>query len=92
VADFETTYNAFLGQPALTKFMAIPHYTYLVLKMPRLRGHIKRAYDCDKESYEMADKLVASVELQEALAKSPNKRDHARFQELQEIHPARGRT
>jgi hypothetical protein len=94
-------YNAFLGQPALTKFMAIPHYTYLVLKMPRLcgvisiRGHIKRAYDCDKESYEMADKLVASVELQElkeALAKSPNKRDHARFQELQEIHPARGRT
>jgi hypothetical protein len=26
VADFETTYNAFLGRPTLTMFMAIPHY------------------------------------------------------------------
>jgi hypothetical protein len=25
VADFETTYNAFLGQPALTKFTTILH-------------------------------------------------------------------
>jgi hypothetical protein len=33
VADFEMAYNAFLGRPALTKFMEIPHYSYLVLKM-----------------------------------------------------------
>jgi hypothetical protein len=33
VAYFETTYIAFLGRPTLTKFMAIPHYAYLVLKM-----------------------------------------------------------
>jgi hypothetical protein len=33
VANFETAYNAFLGRPALTKFMAILHYAYLVLKM-----------------------------------------------------------
>jgi hypothetical protein len=51
VTDFETAYNAFLGQPTLTKFMAIPHYTYLLLKMPgphsviSIRGDIKRAYD-----------------------------------------------
>jgi hypothetical protein len=32
--NFETAYNAFLGQPTLSKFMAIPHYAYLVLKMP----------------------------------------------------------
>jgi hypothetical protein len=31
VADFETAYNAFLGRSALTKFMAILHYAYLVL-------------------------------------------------------------
>jgi hypothetical protein len=31
VADFETAYNAFLGQQKFTKFMAIPHYSYLVL-------------------------------------------------------------
>jgi hypothetical protein len=38
VVDFETAYNAFLGWPALTKFIAIPHYAYLVLKMPGPRG------------------------------------------------------
>jgi hypothetical protein len=80
VADFEIAYTTFLGWPALTKFMPIPHYAYLVLKMPGLpgvisiRGYVKRAYDCDKESYEMADKLMASTELQElkeGLAESP---------------------
>jgi hypothetical protein len=80
VANFETTYNAFLGQPALTKFMAIPHYAYLALKMsgPRgvisIRGDVKRTYDCDKDSCEIADRLAASVELQElkeALVESP---------------------
>jgi hypothetical protein len=80
VADFETQYNAFLGRPALTRFMAIPHYAYLVLKMPgphgviSITGDVKGAYDCDKESYKIANRLVASVELKElkeALAKSP---------------------
>jgi hypothetical protein len=33
VADFEGTYHAILGRPALTKFKAVPHYSYLVLKM-----------------------------------------------------------
>jgi hypothetical protein len=69
VADFETAYNAFLGWAALTKFMAILHYAYLVLKLPGLRGvisirgDVKRAYDYDKESCEMADRLTASTEL-----------------------------
>jgi hypothetical protein len=60
--------------------MAIPHYAYLVLKMPgphgviSIRGDIKRAYDCDKESCETASVLTTSTELQElkkALAESP---------------------
>jgi hypothetical protein len=80
VTDFETTYNAFLGRSALSKFMVIPHYAYLVLKMPgrcgviSIRGDVKRAFDCDRESCETADRLLASVELQElkqALAESP---------------------
>jgi hypothetical protein len=80
VADFETVYNAFLGWSRLTKFMAIPHYTYLVLKIPRpcgvisIRGDVKRAYDYEKESCEMAEWLTASLELwelKESLAKSP---------------------
>jgi hypothetical protein len=31
VAEFETSYHANLGRPAIAKFMAVPHYTYLVL-------------------------------------------------------------
>jgi hypothetical protein len=34
VADFKTSYHAILGRPAITKLMGVPHYTYLVLKMP----------------------------------------------------------
>jgi hypothetical protein len=80
VVNFETTYNAFLGRPTLTKFMAIPHHAYLVLKMLgpcgviSIRGDIKRAYDCDKECCEMADRLTTSTELQQlkdSLVQSP---------------------
>jgi hypothetical protein len=61
VANFETAYNAFMGRQSLTKFMAIPNYAYLVLKVPgpcgviSIRGDIKRAYDCNKESCEAAE-------------------------------------
>jgi hypothetical protein len=64
-------YNAFLRRPSLTKFMAIPHYTYLVLKMPdpnrviSIKGDVKRRNDYDRESRDMADMLLTSVELQE---------------------------
>jgi hypothetical protein len=76
----ETAYNAFLGRLALSKFMAILHYGYLVLKMLgpcriiSIRGDVKRAFDCDNDSCETVDILRASTELQElkqALAESP---------------------
>jgi hypothetical protein len=53
VADFETSYHAILGRPAIAKFMAVPHYTYLVLKMPSpagvlsLQGDLKISHDCE---------------------------------------------
>lgn len=59
VADFETLYHAILERPAMVKFMAISHYMYLVLKMPRpkgvlsLCGDLKRFYDCDIEAVEL---------------------------------------
>jgi hypothetical protein len=34
VADFKSSYHVILGRPMLDRFMAIPHYTYLVLKIP----------------------------------------------------------
>jgi hypothetical protein len=38
VVDFDTSYHAILGRPAIAKFMAVPHYTYLVLKMSSPAG------------------------------------------------------
>jgi hypothetical protein len=79
----------------------IPHYAYLVLKMPGSRGvisiseYVKRAYDYDRESCEIANRLMASAELQElkqVLAKSPPGPGHARGQDLQDIHPTGGHT
>jgi hypothetical protein len=58
VADFKTVYNAFIRRLALMKFMVIPHYTYLFLKISGpnglilIKGDIKRAYDYDWESCE----------------------------------------
>jgi hypothetical protein len=60
VADFETSYHAILGIPAIAKFTAVPHYTYLVLKMPSpagvlsLQGDLKISFDCDTEAVELA--------------------------------------
>jgi hypothetical protein len=60
VADFETSYHAILGRPAIAKFMAVPHYTYLVLKMPSpagvlsLQGDLKISHDRDIEAVEIA--------------------------------------
>ena len=38
VANFDCGYNAIIGRPGLAKFMAIPHYTYMILKMPGPQG------------------------------------------------------
>jgi hypothetical protein len=60
VVDFETSYHAILGRPAIAKFMAVPHYTYLVLKMPcpagvlSLQGDLKTSFDRDTEPVELA--------------------------------------
>jgi hypothetical protein len=60
IADFETSYHAILGRPAIAKFMAVPHYTYLVLKMPSPAGvlslqvDLNISHDCDTEAVEIA--------------------------------------
>jgi hypothetical protein len=40
VANFDCGYNAIIGRPGLAKFMAIPYYTYMILKMPGPQGII----------------------------------------------------
>jgi hypothetical protein len=50
VMDWPSQYHAILGRPAFSRFMAVPHYTYLVLKMPGPRGIITV-----KGSFELSD-------------------------------------
>ena len=56
VADFESSYHAILGRPALAKFMAAPHYVYLLLKMPgktgvlTFCGDLQKLFECEKEA------------------------------------------
>jgi hypothetical protein len=60
VADFESSYHAILSRLALAKFMAMPHYVYLVLKMSgktgvlTFHGDLKKLYDCDQEVIQYA--------------------------------------
>jgi hypothetical protein len=60
VADFKSSYHAILGRPMLARLMAIPHYTYLVLKMPAPKGFLTVYNDlnvlfkCDNEALEIA--------------------------------------
>jgi hypothetical protein len=93
VADFETSYHAILGRPAIAKFMAVPHYTYLVLKMPSptsvlsLQGDLKISFHYDTEVVElvatnevpntMMEIYVASKKLAPTELEIPEKTDTA---------------
>jgi hypothetical protein len=87
VVGFRGTYYAVLGRPCYAKFMAIPNYTYLKLKMPGPRGVITvgptyhHAYECDVECMEYAEALAESEALiadMDCLSKeAPDAKRHA---------------
>ncbi|XP_066374992.1 uncharacterized protein [Miscanthus floridulus] len=69
VVGFHGTYHTILGRPCYVKFMAVPNYTYLKLKMPSPHGVItvgtsfQRAYECEVKSYELTSATLTSEEL-----------------------------
>ena len=73
VADFESSYHAILGRPALAKFMAVPHYVYLLLKMPghtgvlSLRGNLLKSFERDKEAIIHASSIRVPCSVSEIL-------------------------
>jgi hypothetical protein len=87
VVGFRGTYHAVLGRPCYAKFMAVPSYTYLKLKMPGPNGVItvgstyRHAYECDMECVEYAGALAKSEALiadLECLSKEvPDAKRHA---------------
>ena len=69
VVGFHGSYHAILGRPCYAKFMAVPNYTYLKLKMLGPCGVIiidtsfQRAYECEVECCDHATAIITSKEL-----------------------------
>ena len=69
VVDFLGSYHAILGRPCYAKFMAIPNYTYLKLKMPgpndiiTMSSAFSHAFTCDHEHFELATTVINSSDL-----------------------------
>jgi hypothetical protein len=76
VADIRSSYHAIFGRPMLAKFMAIPHHTYLIMKMPApngilsVLGDIMVSYNYESATVELskdsAIKAVATVMVAQA--------------------------
>jgi hypothetical protein len=87
VVGFRGTYHAVLGRPSYAKFMVVPNYTYLKLKMPGPNGVItvgstyRHTYECDVQCVEYAEALAESEALiadLECLSKEvPDTKHHA---------------
>jgi hypothetical protein len=78
VVGFRGAYHAILGRPCYAKFMAVPKYTYLKMKMSGPKGvitvgsSIEHAFDCDVECVEHAEALVLDDALVANLEKLVN--------------------
>jgi hypothetical protein len=83
-----------LGRPCYAKFMAIPNYTYLKLKMSGPKGVItvrptyRHAYECDVKCVEYAEALAESealiTDLDYLFKEAPDVKRHAGNFELAE--------
>jgi hypothetical protein len=73
VVDLNSPYHALLGRPALAKFMAVPHYAYLKMKLPGPRGVItvtgcyKKSIECARAISKLAEALVIAEEKRQLL-------------------------
>jgi hypothetical protein len=78
VVRFRGAYQAILGRSCYTKFMAVPNYTYLKMKMrgPKsviaVGSSIKHAFDCDVECVEHTEALALDQALVASMEKLVN--------------------
>jgi hypothetical protein len=60
VARFDCGYNAIIGRPGLAKFIAVPHYSYMILKMSgpqgiiTMRNELQGAMECFRGAIQAA--------------------------------------
>lgn len=73
VVNLTNTYPALLGCPALAKFMVVPHYAYLKMKLPgtnaviTVSGCYRRSMECASEGAKIAEALVIAAEKREIM-------------------------
>jgi hypothetical protein len=78
IMDWPSQYHAILGRPAFAKFMAVPHYAYLTLKIlgPKgtimVQGSFEVSNTCDKEFNRLAQTFGMTAEY----ARLKGKTDH----------------
>jgi hypothetical protein len=78
VVGFRGAYHAILGWSCYAKFMVVPNYTYLKMKMPGPKGvitvgsSIEPAFYCDVECVEHAEALALDEALVANLEKLVN--------------------
>ena len=66
VVNHASAYHAILGQPALAKFMAVPHYGYLKMKMPGPHGIITVSGDYKGgRDHGVAETMVCNEEIRQ---------------------------
>jgi hypothetical protein len=79
VVGFRGAYHTILGRLCYTKFMAVPNYTYLKMKMSGPKGvitmgsSIEHAFDCDVECVEHTEALALDEALVASMEKLVNK-------------------
>jgi hypothetical protein len=73
VVDISSPYHALLGRSALAKFMAVPHYAYLKMKLPGPKGVITisrcfiKSLECVRASSQLAEALVIAEQKRQLL-------------------------
>ena len=89
VVDWKGAYHAILGGPAYAKFMAVPNYTYLKLKLPgpngviTVSGSFEQDYASSRKHFDLATTAANSAELSQLHATTaecrpdPGKPSHA---------------
>jgi hypothetical protein len=73
VVDISSPYHALLAHSALAKFMAVPYYVYLKMKLLGPRGVItvlgcfKKSIECAKANSQLVEVLVITEEKRQLL-------------------------
>jgi hypothetical protein len=92
VVNWESQYHAILGRPAYAKFMAVPHYAYLKLKMPgnngtniTVYGSFSRSDNCDRDF----QRIAAKFGLRQEIADLPPKTSSRSIKEEERVRGAK---